>query len=90
MVNIIKGRWEIPWSLSLEVNTVNELMRIVSARVQHSLREGNTLADFLTNLVFIFAGGFQYNQFQELPSEVKRIINLDKVGTPHIRRISTD
>ncbi|KAH0691451.1 hypothetical protein KY289_018809 [Solanum tuberosum] len=90
MVNIIEGRWEIPWSLSLEVNIINELMRIVSTRVQHSLREGNTLADFLTNLVFIFAGGFQYNQFQELPNEVKRIIDLDKVGTPHIRRRSTD
>ncbi|KAH0706734.1 hypothetical protein KY289_011810 [Solanum tuberosum] len=44
MANIIEGRWEVPWNLSLEVNTIDELMRIGSARVQHSLREGNTLS----------------------------------------------
>lgn len=38
------------------VNSVRLLMDIISIRVVHSLREGNTLADFLTNLVFDFAG----------------------------------
>lgn len=51
----------------------------MSAKVQHSFRKGNTLANYLTNLVFIFAGSFQFNHFQEMPSEGRRIINLDKM-----------
>ncbi|MCE0481561.1 hypothetical protein HAX54_039406 [Datura stramonium] len=29
-------------------------------------------------------GNFQFNQFQEIPSEDRRNINLDKVGTPQL------
>ncbi|KAH0661434.1 hypothetical protein KY284_026365 [Solanum tuberosum] len=56
MVHIIDGVWDVPWNVALEVNTIRRLQRSVSARVQHSLREGNALADFFTNLVFSFAG----------------------------------
>lgn len=70
----------------MEVNSVRALMCNISVRVIHSFREGNALADFFTNLVFYFAGDFQFNYFGEIPTIGKRILNLDKAGTPHIRR----
>ncbi|KAK4734481.1 hypothetical protein R3W88_008742 [Solanum pinnatisectum] len=46
MVQILEGTWKAPWSVVLEVDYIKKLRRTVSARVQHSLLEGNTLADF--------------------------------------------
>lgn len=38
MVNILEGRWEVPWCVTLEVNTIKRLRRrINTTRVQHSL-----------------------------------------------------
>ena len=90
MVHILEGKWDIPWSVALEVNSMNLLRRSLSVRVQHSLREGNTLADYFANLVFVFAGDFQFNSLLEVPSEGRKIIILDKRGTPQIRRTISD
>ncbi|KAG5585743.1 hypothetical protein H5410_046177 [Solanum commersonii] len=54
MVHILEGKWEVPWSVALEVNIINRLRRDILA--------------------------------SEIPSEGKKILNLDKVGTPYIRR----
>ncbi|KAG5617650.1 hypothetical protein H5410_017474 [Solanum commersonii] len=54
----------------MEVNSVRALMCNISVRVIHSFREGD----------------FQFNYFGEIPTIGKRILNLDKAGTPHIRR----
>jgi len=88
MVHILEGEWDVPWSVALEVNDIRRLRGVVSARVKHSFREGNTLADFFTNLVFSFAGDFQINHFRDIPSTSKgrQLLNLDKQGTPYIRR----
>jgi len=85
-VHIIEGKWELPWSVVFEVGIIKRLRRDISASVQHSLREGNTLTDFFANLVFSFACDFQFSHFQEIPSEGKKILNLENVGTPYIRR----
>lgn len=45
----------------------------------------NTLPDFFANLVFYFAGNYEYKSFQEVPSLGKKIFNLDKYKTPHMR-----
>ncbi|KAK4736878.1 hypothetical protein R3W88_000575 [Solanum pinnatisectum] len=84
MVHILNGDWETPWSVTMEVNSINRLRNLISIRVQHSLREGNTLADFFANLVFHFAGTYEFNQYQEVPSEGRRIINLNK-SIPQLR-----
>jgi len=86
MVQILEGGWNVPWSVTLEVNSINCLRRSLSARVQHTFREGNTLADYFANLVFDFAGDYHFSHFQDIPMEGRRILNLDKSGTPHIRR----
>lgn len=85
MVNIINGDWEIPWTVSKEVKTINRIRNGLSVRVQHSLREGNTLANFFANLVFSFAGTYEFSSIQEVPSAGKKIINLDKINTLSMR-----
>ena len=85
MVNIINGDWEIPWTVSMEVKTINRIRDAISVRVQHSLREGNTLTDFFANLVFSFAGTYEFSSVQEVPNVGKNIINLDKINTPIMR-----
>jgi len=67
------------------VNSINRLKEMLSVRVQHSLREGNTLADFFANLFFHFASNYEYKSFQDVPSSGKKIINLDKYKTPYMR-----
>ncbi|KAK4716438.1 hypothetical protein R3W88_014776 [Solanum pinnatisectum] len=77
MVHILNGDCETPWNVTMEVNSINRLRDLMSVRVQYSLRERNTLADFFSNLVFHFAGTYKFNLFQEVPSVGRRIINLD-------------
>ncbi|KAH0665043.1 hypothetical protein KY285_026249 [Solanum tuberosum] len=62
MVQILEGGWNVPWSVTLEVNSINYLRRSLSARDYH------------------------FSHFQDIPIEGRRILNLDKSGTPHIRR----
>ncbi|KAH0635938.1 hypothetical protein KY290_036338 [Solanum tuberosum] len=69
----------------MEVNSIKRLMETMSVRVQHSLREGNTLADYFANLVFDFAGPVEYMNFLDVPSKGKKIINLDKLSLPNMR-----
>ncbi|KAG5600151.1 hypothetical protein H5410_031521 [Solanum commersonii] len=57
MVQMLEGRWDISWSVTLEIHSINWLRRSISSRVQHSFREGNTLVDYFANLVFDFAAG---------------------------------
>ncbi|WMV08575.1 hypothetical protein MTR67_001960 [Solanum verrucosum] len=90
MVQILQGNWEVPWSVTMEVNSIRALMCNIPVRVIHIFKEGNTLADFFTNLVFDFAGDFQFNYFGEIPTTERMILNLDKAGTPHIRRSNQD
>uniref|UniRef100_A0A0V0HSG0 Putative ovule protein n=1 Tax=Solanum chacoense TaxID=4108 RepID=A0A0V0HSG0_SOLCH len=67
LVHMLKGEWEIPWNVTMEVNSINRLRNSMSVRVQHSLREGFTLADFFANLVFLFVGTYEFRSLQEVP-----------------------
>ena len=40
------------------------------------LKGGKTLADFFANLVFPFAGTYEFRAFREVPNTIKRIIQL--------------
>lgn len=68
------------------VNSIRAVMSDILVREVHFLQHGNTLDDFLTNLVFDFVDDFQFNDFEYAPAKGRRIINLDKIGTPNIRR----
>lgn len=58
----------------------------MTARVQNSLREGNTLADFFTYLVFSFAGDFLIQHYQDILRKDKFTLELDRQGIPQIKR----
>lgn len=45
---------------------------------KYVLREDNKLVDYFTNVVFYFAGTIQFNNFQDLPTEAKRLIKAKK------------
>lgn len=78
LVQVLQGEWEVPWCVVLEVNFIRELMSQVTARVVHSLWEGNTLADYFANMVLDFAGDFQITNVEDIPAQGRRIIKLDK------------
>lgn len=48
--------------------------------VEHILRKGNKVVDFLANFIFNFAGTVisQYNAIQEAPEQAKSIILLER------------
>jgi len=46
LVKMLNGEWDVPWSVTLEVDSINRLRELMTVRVRHSLRKGNTLADF--------------------------------------------
>ncbi|XP_060194894.1 uncharacterized protein LOC132624080 [Lycium barbarum] len=85
MKMILKEEWKVPWSISMLVNDIKRMMEDQTVAVEHIHREGNGLADLLTNLVFDFAGTLQFHSFQELPSQAKRIMNIDKREIPNLR-----
>ncbi|XP_059310046.1 uncharacterized protein LOC132061209 [Lycium ferocissimum] len=85
MKMIINAEWRIPWSISMLVGDIKRLMADQRVTVEHIHREGNGLTDFLTNFVFDFAGAVQFHNFQEFPSDAKKILNLEKLGIPNLR-----
>lgn len=72
------------------VGSIKAMMENISVGVVQYLREGNTLADFFTNLVFVFSSDFQYNNLEHMQTEGKTILMLDKLGTLNIRRSAQD
>ncbi|XP_070042883.1 uncharacterized protein [Nicotiana tomentosiformis] len=82
---VIEGEWDSPWCISAEFQKIKEMKNHFNMILQHIFREGNTLADFIANIVFSGAGTNQFLSFSELPSTGRRILNLDKLQTPNLR-----
>ncbi|KAK4737032.1 hypothetical protein R3W88_000729 [Solanum pinnatisectum] len=59
---VLDGVWEVPWSISVDIQCIERWMVNVEVEVVHTFREGNSLADFLANHVAHFAGT-DVNQF---------------------------
>nr|XP_009615502.1 uncharacterized protein LOC104108225 [Nicotiana tomentosiformis] len=85
MKKIIEGEWEIHWNIGKEVKKIKEIKENYNVIFQHVLRKGNTVSDFLANLVFSFAGTIQFYSFSEMPSAGRRLINFDKSQIPNLR-----
>lgn len=63
MKNVLAGIWNVPWSIAMGVNVVEELRRNKKVQFCHVLGEGNRLVDYVTNIVFDFAGEITFNNF---------------------------
>ncbi|XP_019237121.1 PREDICTED: uncharacterized protein LOC109217336 [Nicotiana attenuata] len=85
MKKVIEREWDPPWVIANDVKKIREMKGHFNVIFQHVLREGNTVADFIANIVFSFAGTTEFHSFSELPSAGKRLINLDKSQTPNLR-----
>lgn len=46
---------------------------------------GNMLADYLANMAFGTTGRYKIHNFSDLPSQAKRILNLDKQEVANLR-----
>ncbi|XP_059285202.1 uncharacterized protein LOC132038567 [Lycium ferocissimum] len=84
MKNIIEGTWEIPWQLIVIVEDIKHLITMCEVKFQHVKREGNSLADYIANQA-ILLGSVEYKQYTDLPSQGRRLLNLDKQHYPNIR-----
>ncbi|KAH0776352.1 hypothetical protein KY290_007763 [Solanum tuberosum] len=84
---IIDEIWEIPWSMSVDITCIKKMLKDEDVVVIHIFREGNYIADCLTNHVFSFAGTtriqFLYNT--KLPAQAGKLLHIDKQGIPNIR-----
>ena len=84
---MIEDRWETPWKIKMEMARIRFWRSKGLVHFAHILREGNALAVCLANEVYSFAGtkAVAYNQFQELPSQARTLLNLYKQQIPHLR-----
>ncbi|XP_075092125.1 uncharacterized protein LOC142172415 [Nicotiana tabacum] len=85
MKKAIEGEWDPPWVIAQGVKKTIEMKDNFNVIFQHVFREGNSLADFIANIVFSFAGTFEFHSFSELPSAGRRLINIDKSQSPNLR-----
>ncbi|XP_060200867.1 uncharacterized protein LOC132629156 [Lycium barbarum] len=83
--NVVEGVWRIPWCIITEVERIQKMMGTFNVIMHHVYREGNSLADFLTNIAFDFAGTSKVNTFSELPSAGRKILNMEKMQIPNLR-----
>ncbi|KAG5631294.1 hypothetical protein H5410_003011 [Solanum commersonii] len=63
--------------MACEINMINRLRAHRDVEIEHTLREGNMLADCTQRLT--------YNSIQEVQNEGKAIINMDRNEIPNIR-----
>lgn len=83
--NILSGNWRIPWEIAEIVEDIIDLSKSSNIIFKHIFREGNQLADFITNLAIQQEGKHQFSSFQQLPSYARRILNTDKYQLPSLR-----
>lgn len=84
MKKVIEGEWHT-WCIRAEEQKIKGIRNHFNVIFQHVLREGNTVANFIANIVFSFAGITQFHSYNDLPSAGRRLINLDMSQTPHLR-----
>jgi len=70
---IIDGVWDVPWIFTMDVKSTKVSMHSRNVEVIHTFREGNKLADFLTNNAIHFVGidTERYFHIHELPKKHK-------------------
>ncbi|WMV24101.1 hypothetical protein MTR67_017486, partial [Solanum verrucosum] len=85
LLKILTRVWEVPWNIIGITEDIWGLAEMVQVQIQHIYREGNRLANCIANLAFDNQSRLVYNSFSELPSQAKRILNLDKNQYPNLR-----
>lgn len=53
---VIESEWDPPWSIITKVQKIKDMKDHFNMIFQHVFRKGNTVADFIANTIFSFAG----------------------------------
>ncbi|WMV37630.1 hypothetical protein MTR67_031015 [Solanum verrucosum] len=51
LVKCLRNSWKVPWERIVPMEECRGLVVITKAKIQHTLRDGNNLADFTVNRV---------------------------------------
>ncbi|XP_070036867.1 uncharacterized protein LOC142166468 [Nicotiana tabacum] len=79
--NAMEGEWSAPWSVAREVEEIKQLMSSCNVTINHTVTEGNKLADHLANYA-LDIGPIESNCFGQMDIQGRRIVNDDKSQCP--------
>lgn len=68
----------IPWLHVENIENIKQSIARKKIKVKHIFREVNQLADYLANMALNQAEQIQVNNFYDLPSIGRRILNIEK------------
>lgn len=74
----------------MEVEAIKRMGEGIPIHIKHTLREGNTIADFFANMTVNFASTSIVENFKDIPIIPKKILNMDKINMPFLRMIQLD
>ncbi|KAG5599592.1 hypothetical protein H5410_030962 [Solanum commersonii] len=78
-------QWRIPWLHAENIENIQQIIARKLVQVKNIFREANQLADYLANMALIQAEQIQVNNFYDLPSIGRRILNIEKQHIPSLR-----
>lgn len=81
---VLEGKWSCPWIIEDIMSTIKDSMQHIIHVYQHTLREGNKLADYIANLA-IEDRHVIIHGVKEMQAEGQRIVHSDKLKSPYIR-----
>uniref|UniRef100_A0A0V0H336 Putative ovule protein n=1 Tax=Solanum chacoense TaxID=4108 RepID=A0A0V0H336_SOLCH len=82
---IIQKQWKVPWEIVEKIENISDRLHQLNSQVKHKFREGNSVADVLANTVIEIQSTDEYHSFQELPINIRKLINMDKSQIPSLR-----
>ncbi|XP_012846841.1 PREDICTED: uncharacterized protein LOC105966808 isoform X3 [Erythranthe guttata] len=85
VVDMIYQRSVVAWDLNYVVQGIRRHLS-ANRRVVHTLREGNYPADSLAKLAHGHRMKIRYRSISELPSSIKRLILMDRLGYRNFRK----
>lgn len=85
VTHMINKDCRIPWEYIENFKYIQQTMESIQSEMIHVYREANQLADCIVNQAFVHIGIIHYNIFAELPSEARKILNIDKAQIQSLR-----
>ncbi|KAG5632751.1 hypothetical protein H5410_004468 [Solanum commersonii] len=75
---MITRNWKIPCELAEMMEEIHDMVGKIRVQVSHIFREENQLADYIENLAINKEEIKTFQNFIQLPSLGRRILNIDK------------
>ncbi|XP_070046188.1 uncharacterized protein [Nicotiana tomentosiformis] len=87
VVNMIKGKYKVPWELMDKMETLKDMLQQLQAQVVHCYREGNAVADALSKIgaESQHENAMLYGTMKDLPREVRGLFRMDIIQLPTFR-----